>query len=72
MGQKVNPIGFRVCNGNKRTWASNWCVKTRKEYVQNVADDLKVQNFFRKIPEFCKKKLPKSEKMIYSKAVSGM
>ena len=48
MGQKVNPIGFRVCNGNKRTWASNWCVKTRKEYVQNVADDLKVQIFFRK------------------------
>ena len=36
MGQKVNPIGFRVNNGNKRTWASNWYIKNKKDYVDGV------------------------------------
>ena len=48
MGQKVNPISFRVCNGNGRVWSSNWFVKNKKDYVDNVANDLKVQNFFLK------------------------
>ena len=48
MGQKVNPISFRVCNGNSRVWFSNWFSGDRKEYISNVADDLKVQNFFAK------------------------
>ena len=48
MGQKVNPISFRLCNGNRRTWLSNWFAKSKKDYVDNVASDLKVQNFFSK------------------------
>lgn len=48
MGQKVNAIGFRVNNGNKRTWSSNWYAKSKKEYVENLASDLKVQRFFAK------------------------
>lgn len=46
MGQKVNPISFRLCNGNSRTWFSNWFAKDRKTYVDNVISDLKVQEFF--------------------------
>lgn len=46
MGQKVNPISFRLCNGNERTWVSNWFSCGRKEYVSNVLADLKVQDFF--------------------------
>ena len=46
MGQKVNPIGFRVNNGNKRTWASNWYIKNKKDYVDGVVGDLKIQDFF--------------------------
>lgn len=48
MGQKVNPISFRLCNGNSRVWFSNWFAKNRNEYVDNVTSDLKVQNFFSK------------------------
>ncbi len=46
MGQKVNPISFRIRNGNSRVWYSNWFAKDKKEYVDNVVSDLKVQNFF--------------------------
>ena len=46
MGQKVNPISFRLCNGNSRMWSSNWFCKDKKEYVKSVIDDLKIQNFF--------------------------
>ena len=46
MGQKVNPISFRICNGNSRTWFSNWFAKNKKDYVENVISDLKVQDFF--------------------------
>jgi len=46
MGQKVNPISFRLCNGNKRVWFSNWFAKSKKDYVDNVFADLKVQKFF--------------------------
>ena len=48
MGQKVNPIIFRVNNGNKRTWNSNWFAEKTADYVKNVIDDLKIQNFFKK------------------------
>lgn len=48
MGQKVNPISFRLCNGNRRTWLANWFAKSKKDYVDNVASDLKVQIFFSK------------------------
>ena len=47
MGQKVNPISFRICNGNDRVWFSNWFAKDKKDYVKNVCCDLLVQEFFR-------------------------
>ena len=48
MGQKVNPISFRIDNGNKRTWNSNWYSKNKNDYVNNVVDDLKIQDYFKK------------------------
>ena len=47
MGQKVNPISFRLLNGNLRTWSSNWFRKRKSDYVQALIGDLKVQNYFR-------------------------
>lgn len=41
MGQKVNPIGFRL--GVSRTWDSKWYA--RKDYAANVAEDRKVRLF---------------------------
>lgn len=48
MGQKVNPIGFRINNGNRREWASNWFSKKKSDYVNNVIGDLKIQDYFLK------------------------
>ena len=47
MGQKVNPISFRLLNGNGREWSSKWYTKSRKDYIDNVTSDLKVQRFFK-------------------------
>ena len=47
MGQKVNPISFRVLNGNSRVWKSNWFKKGRKAYVSSLIDDLKIQEYFK-------------------------
>lgn len=41
MGQKVNPIGFRL--GVSRTWDSKWFAE--KDYATNVAEDLAVRQF---------------------------
>lgn len=49
MGQKVNPIGFRV--GVNRTWDSRWFAKG-KEYVQNLDEDIKIRAFIRKKLKF--------------------
>ena len=46
MGQKVNPISFRLLNGNSRGWSSKWYSKKKNDYVNNVVADLKVQRFF--------------------------
>lgn len=46
MGQKVNPISFRLLNGNSRCWDSKWYAKGKHDYVDNVVSDLKVQRFF--------------------------
>ena len=37
-----------------------------------LQDHRVMQKILRKDPEFCKKKLPKCEKMFYSKAVNGL
>ena len=41
MGQKINPIGFRL--GINRTWDSRWF--SRKEYGSQLLDDLKLRKF---------------------------
>lgn len=48
MGQKVNPVGFRINNGNRREWASNWFTKKKEDYVNSVIGDLKIQDYFLK------------------------
>lgn len=48
MGQKVNPVGFRVGNGNDRTWPSIWFAKKDEDYVNNVWHDILIQRFFAK------------------------
>ncbi len=44
MGQKVNPIGFRL--GVTRTWDSKWYVKA--EYADYLHEDLRIRNFILK------------------------
>lgn len=45
MGQKVNPIGFRL--GINRTWDSRWFAGSR-EYGQLLHEDLKIREYLRK------------------------
>ncbi len=43
MGQKVNPIGFRL--GINRTWDSRWYAED--DYVELLHEDLKIREFLR-------------------------
>lgn len=43
MGQKVNPIGFRL--GTIRTWDSNWY--DEKEFSGKLLEDLKIRNYIK-------------------------
>ena len=44
MGQKVNPIGFRL--GVHRTWDSRWFASGRK-YIENLQEDIKLRNYLK-------------------------
>ncbi|MGE3759013.1 MAG: 30S ribosomal protein S3 [Pseudobdellovibrionaceae bacterium] len=44
MGQKVNPVGFRV--GVIRTWDSRWFAKG-KSYVANLHEDIKLRRYLK-------------------------
>lgn len=44
MGQKVNPIGFRL--GITKSWQSNWYAE--KRYSDILLEDLKIKDFIRK------------------------
>ena len=44
MGQKVNPIGFRV--GITRPWASRWFA--RHDYAKFVKEDMRIRNYIEK------------------------
>lgn len=44
MGQKVNPIGFRV--GVIRTWDSRWYAKGA-QYLENLHEDLKLRRYLK-------------------------
>ena len=48
MGQKVNPIGFRV--GINKTWSSKWYVDP-KEYSDTLHEDLVLRITLLKCPE---------------------
>ena len=43
MGQKVNPIGFRL--GILRSWDSNWY--DEKDFANKLQEDLKIRNYIR-------------------------
>ena len=45
MGQKINPIGFRLAVN--RNWSSRWYANSR-QFPGMLAEDLKVRNFLRK------------------------
>ncbi len=45
MGQKVNPIGFRL--GNVYTWSSRWFAK-KGDYAENLLEDYKIRQFLMK------------------------
>lgn len=42
MGQKVNPISYRI--GNLLTWSSRWYAD-EKSYAQNLLEDKKIRDF---------------------------
>lgn len=45
MGQKVNPVGFRL--GNLYTWSSRWFAK-KGDYSRNLLEDYKIREFLMK------------------------
>ena len=45
MGQKVNPVGFRL--GINRGWDSVWYAK-KKEFGKNLIEDHKIRDFIKK------------------------
>ncbi len=45
MGQKVNPIGFRL--GKKYTWKSRWFASHPKAYKTNLLEDIKLRRFLK-------------------------
>ncbi|MBK9293094.1 MAG: 30S ribosomal protein S3 [Oligoflexia bacterium] len=45
MGQKVNPVGFRI--GVNRTWDSRWYAK-KKDYSSFLHEDIKLRDFLKK------------------------
>ena len=45
MGQKINPIGFRL--GVNRNWDSRWCA-SKRAFATMLADDIRVRQFLRR------------------------
>lgn len=45
MGQKVNPIGFRL--GTTRTWSSRWFAGKR-DYAANLQEDVRIRKYIAK------------------------
>jgi small subunit ribosomal protein S3 len=46
MGQKVNPIGFRLAVN--RNWESRWFSSNKKAFAANVIEDYKIREFLQK------------------------
>ena len=49
MGQKVNPVGFRVLN--RRKWDSVWFEK--KNYAKKLVNDIKIREYVNKKYSHC-------------------
>lgn len=45
MGQKVNPIGFRI--GTTRTWSSRWFA-SKRDYAANLQEDVRIRTYIAK------------------------
>ena len=45
MGQKINPIGFRL--GVNRGWDSTWFAK-KKDFGKYLIEDFKIRNYIKK------------------------
>ena len=45
MGQKINPIGFRI--GINRSWDSTWFAK-KKDFGRLLIEDFKIRNYIKK------------------------
>jgi len=43
MGQKVNPIGFRL--GYWQTWKSRWFARKPEDYRRNLLEDVKIREY---------------------------
>jgi len=43
MGQKVNPLGFRL--GYWQTWKSRWFAREPRQYKKNLLEDVKIRKF---------------------------
>lgn len=43
MGQKVNPISFRLSNNNIRTWSSKWFASKKDDFAKNFHADLELK-----------------------------
>jgi small subunit ribosomal protein S3 len=46
MGQKTNPIGFRI--GVNKNWESVWFCNSKKQYIKNFYDDIKIKDYIQK------------------------
>jgi len=46
LGQKTNPVGFRI--GFNKNWESIWFANTRKEYVENFYEDMRIKDYLNK------------------------
>jgi small subunit ribosomal protein S3 len=49
MGQKVNPVGFRLLNS--KDWESIWCDK--KDYAKKLLSDITIRSFIKKNYSHC-------------------
>ena len=43
MGQKVNPLGFRLALS--KDWSSRWFAQSKREYRENVLEDIELRKF---------------------------
>ncbi|MBM3205462.1 30S ribosomal protein S3 [Candidatus Shapirobacteria bacterium] len=65
MGQKVNPISFRM--SQSRDWKSRWFSADKKQYQKNLLEDVKIRKFL-----FTKLKLAGLTKVQIERSINKM